>query len=742
MSGKNRIKSVLYYGAATALSSICATMAYAQDTGSSTEAVDAEKKLDTVVVSSTKRDESEQDVSISMQIVQGESLRDDGVSDLKQLSASIPGITFYQSPTIPALSMRGFASPSSNPASDQTVALYTDGIFAGRARQFQTPFFDVERIEVLRGPQGALLGKNTSTGAISIVTSAPSRDFASEIRGTLLFDRAGVDANGFVTGPLTDTLSGRVAVNYIKTTKGWLDNIATGKSDPRTDLIQARASLLWEPTANFETLARFELSDLHEHGRPAARFNGTVPLEDVIDFKRDVPGVFGVEDGTTLQNTQFSNTATLTMGDYSLVSVTGYAAYDAGNVGGGGANNPEVFGTSLFEDFEQYSQELRLLSPEDQLFSWIIGAYADTSDYQATYFPRYNVLGVFNGLGQTTFDQDAVTYSAYGTGTLNITDDLRLIGGARWTQVEKEADFSLVQIFGLPLGYTAPLYLSGDISDSSVDPSVTVEYDIFNDDIMLYAGYSKGSKGGAFQGANRQTTAATFALQPEESEGFEVGMKATYGDWLAFNIAAYELTITNLQTGQYVGNPPALINVNAGEARTRGVEWTTKAYLGDHFVVDFVGSYIDGTFLDYPGAPCTFQQQQVGCVNGSVNAKGRGFSVPPWQLSLGVLYETPLTDGTTFTVSPRIEYRSKQIIDAGFRNPNFGFQDEYAKVDFRMAIEDNEGMWEIALLGKNLFNNATTNAAFEWTFPFAATSGATTQVEPGRSVGLQFTLRN
>ncbi len=734
------MKVALFTSAATVSAPIFGQVAAAQAAPAAAAGADSEKRLDTVIVSSTKREESIQDVSISMQVVQGEGLRDDAVSDLKQLSTLVPGITFYQSPTIPALSMRGFASPSSNPASDQTVALYTDGIFAGRARQFQTPFFDVERIEVLRGPQGALLGKNTSTGAISIVTSEPSREFDAEWRGTLLLDRVGVDSNGFVTGPIADKLSGRLAYSYIKTTEGWLDNLATGKGDPRTDLKQARASLLWEPTGNFEMIAKFELSDLHEHGRPAARFDGTVPLEDVIGFERNAEGVFGEEDGTTLQNKQFSNTATWRIGDYSLVSITGYAAYDAGNVGGGGANTPEVFGTTLFEDFAQYSQELRLLSPADARLSWIIGAYADTSDYQATYFPRYNVLGIFNGLGQTDFDQDATSYSAYATGTYNVTDDLRVIGGVRWTEIEKKADFSLVQVFGLPLGYSAPLYLDGEISDTSVDPSLTVEYDVA-DTVMVYGGFSRGSKGGAFQGANRQTTADTFALEPEESEGFEIGLKSTVGDWLALNIAAYQLTITNLQTGQYVGNPPALINVNAGEARTRGVEWSAYAYLGDSFTADFIGSYIDGTYLDYPGAPCTFQQQQAGCVNGSVNAKGRGFNVAPWQASLGVTYETPFTDATTFKLAPRIEYRSRQIVDAGFRNPNFGFQDAYAKVDFRMALEDNDGAWEVAILGKNIFDKATTNAAFAWGFPFTPTQGATVQVEPARSIGIQFTLR-
>src|SRR5262249_4569561 len=145
-----------------------------------------------VTVTATKRRQSVQEVPASMNVFRGEALRKLGVSDVKQLTTTVPGVNFAQSATIPTISMRGFAGSPSNPAYDPAVTLYWDGIYAGRARQLQTPFFDVARIEVLRGSQGALLGKNASAGAISFVTQEPTQELSAGLDTTYLFEREGV----------------------------------------------------------------------------------------------------------------------------------------------------------------------------------------------------------------------------------------------------------------------------------------------------------------------------------------------------------------------------------------------------------------------------------------------------------------------------------------------------------------------------------------------------------------------
>ncbi len=745
MKLKTVLKGAVWMGAIGIHLAAIAPPSFAQDamTAVALDEDEEERRLDIVVVSATKRDESVQDVSLSMNVFGSEALEDENISDFMELSAQIPGVTFFQTPTIPALSMRGVATGANNPAADQTVALYTDGIFAGRARQFQAPFFDVERIEVLRGPQGALLGKNTAAGALSIVSANPTDELVAEGRATYLFDRQGVDASGFVSGPIASTLNGRIAVKYLKTTEGWLDNAAVGEGDPQSDVLQGRVGLEWSPFEGFTSLLKAETTSFDETGRPSGRFDATVPLKDVISFDRDAPGVFGIRDGTKVSNTQVSNTATWDIGDMQLVSVTGYAEFDADSVGGGGANNPEVFGTTLLEEFQQISQEVRLLSPSDQPFEWIVGAYVDQSKYAAENIPRYFLFGgVIDGQGHTYFDQDSDTVSVYATGSLQFTQNLRGVLGGRYTKTNKKGTFDLEQDFGLPLGYSVPLNLSGKIADSSFDPSVTLEYDL-GDNVMVYAGYSQGSKGGAFQGASRTATAETFELLPEESENYEIGFKSSFGDYLILNMSVFEMTIDNLQSGQYIGDPPTLVNVNVGKTQSRGLEWVLSAAVLENLQVDFSGTYLDAKYADYPGAPCTFAQLQDGCVNGSINAAGRGLSgQPKWSGSIGAVYSSPFAASTILTVAPRVSFRTKRNIDANIRNPNYGFQDGYAKVDLRIAVEPEDGTWEVALVGKNIFDEITANAAFGWGPPFAATAGATTWVEPGRSIGLQFAIRN
>jgi len=696
---------------------------------------------DAIIVTATKRESSVQDVPISMQVLDGASLADNNVNDIKDLASQIPGMSFQISPTVPIVALRGFGTSSNNPAYDQTVAVYQDGIFAGRARQYQAPFFDLERVEVLRGPQGALLGKNTSAGAINFISAAPTDHLQASATATYLFDRDGIDIGGHVSGPLTPTLSARLAVHYLTTTDGYVFNTATGRGDPRNNIFSGRLSLRWEPSDGVEMMTRFEYSDVVDRGTVAANFPGTVPLEDIIDYHRDYAGAFGVEDGLRLKPYQFSNTLSIDLGPVTLVSVTGYQGYKGSNASGGGTANPENFGLRQSEKWSQGSQELRLLSSPGGRFEWIAGVYGDFSDFDVDYGIRYNLFGgAFDGQGRALFAQKAYTLSAYGTGTYRIADALRAIAGVRWTHIRKKADFEVVQDFGVPFGYVPGNEISQAFSEQHFDPSLTLEYDVAPD-VMLYGGWSRGSKGGAFQATNRTVTPEQFALKPEKAEAFEVGLKSEPADWLTFNVAAFQLTFRNQQAGQYVGTPPQLINVNVGKSRSRGVEWTIGLKPSRFLSLTAVGTYLDAKYIDYPGAPCTFEQLADGCVNGTINAAGRRLAAQSkWSGNLNADFRAPLNPRLDFFLSANVEYRSRFNVDANVQNPFFGYQDGVAKLNGRVGIGGGDGGWEVALVVRNLFDTLTVNSAFPWGPPFVAGQTVVSRVDPPRSVGLQFKL--
>lgn len=715
--------------------------AAAGDAAAAADADDGANDDGEIIVTALKRSERLQDVGASILALDGEKLADQGIYDVKALSAQVPGINYIESPTIPAVQMRGFGSPSNNPASDQTVAVYSDGVSMGRARLFQAPFFDTQRIEVLRGPQGAVLGKNTAAGALSIVSASPTDTFDAGITATYLFDRDGADVNGFVSGPITDKISARAAVHYLTTTKGYLYNSGNLQFDPRENIFSGRLSVDFHPTETFNMTTRFEMSDLVYHGTAAANFPGTVPIMSVLKYIRNAPNVFGVEDGLKLKPYQLSNTANLELGDLTLVSVTGYAGFSGTSVGGGGANNPEVFGTTLIEKYKQGSQEFRLVSGSDKPLEWIAGIYGEFANYDQENIPRYNLFGgATNGQGHAYYNEDGHTFSAYATGTYNVSEALRLIGGLRYTHISKHARFEVKQDFGPAFGYVPGIVREADISEDHLDPSATIEFDV-TPDVMLYGSFQRGSKAGTFQSTNRTVTQAQFALKPEKSESFEVGVKSQVGDWLTLNVSAFQLTFNDLQSSQYVGTPPTLSVVNVGKARSKGIEYSATIKIVDELRISAVGAYTDAKFLDYPGAPCTFAQLAAGCVNGSINAAGRTLSgTPKWSGSVSADFNGHLNPSLDLFASLSVDYRSIRNVDANVQNPFFGYAEANAKLNGRIGIGSADGRWSVALVARNIFNRMTINSAIAWGAPFISTQTVAVRIDPSRSLGLQVKL--
>lgn len=699
-------------------------------------------QLKEIIVTATKRAESLQKVPMSIQAISGERLTQNNVSQIQDLYTQVPGMSLQISPTTPAVSLRGFGTAPNNPAYAQTVAIYQDGVFAGRARDFQSPFFDLARVEVLKGPQGSLLGKNTSAGALSFISALPTDTLSAQLSTTYLIDRQGVDASGFVSGPLTPTLDARLAFHVEDTTDGFVHNVATGRGDPRTDLGSVRLSFRWRPTASFENITRFEYDSLNDYGTVAANFPGTVPLTSVVSYTRNFAGAFGQEDGLKLRPYQFSNQANLDIGGVTVQSMTGLQGYSALSITGASSANPETFAVLQGETWSQVSQEIRALSPSTGRFQWVAGLYGDHSVYHTNFGLRYNLFGgLFNGDASLLYRQHEDTFSAYATGTYNVTDALKAIAGLRYTFISKDGDFRIDQLFGLPFGWDPRTRIAQSMAEAHLDPQFTLQYQV-TPAVMVYASYSQGSKGGAFQATNQTVTAAGFGLKPERADAYEVGLKSRVGGWLTFDIDVFQLKVTNLQTGQYVGTPPALVNVNVGSARSRGVEWQLTLRPIDDLTISYVGSYMHAIYLDYPGAPCTYAQLATGCVNGSVNAAGEYLPGQPKSSgSVTIDYHHPVTDRFNVFLSTEVDYRSRTNIDAGVGNPLFGYQDPYAKLNGRVGFQTADGHWEFALVARNLFDTLTVNSTFAWGPPFVAKQTVVTRVDEARSLGLQVQWR-
>lgn len=697
--------------------------------------------VEAVIVTAAKREQNLQDVPISMNVTSQEALEAFNIADIKALSMTIPSMMVLRTNSVNTITLRGFGSGPNNPGTDQTVALYLDGVYAGRARQYMAPYFDVARVEVLRGPQGALLGKNTAAGAVSIVTNKPTDTFQGAATASYLFERKGVDVFGFVSGPISETLKGRLAVKYIND-EGWVRNTATGDKDPRQDFFNIRGMLTWEPSDQFEVTAKFQYDDNKVDGRAMAGFPANLTKDQAVRLEKRTSGLFGDTDHDYQKGYHGAITATLGLGELTLESISGFEEFRSESWAAAGHADPVNFATIFREEFQQYSQEFRLLSPTGRTFEWIVGAYADSAQHGVDNTIRYaGQFLVFNLNGQMSsyFEQESDTLSAFATGTWRFTDAARLITGVRWTRVSKSGEYVFVRDFGQNFIGAAPVGpFRGDFSETHVDPSVTLQYDL-NPAIMAYIGYSEGSKGGTFQGANRSVTAATFELKPEQSTNYEVGMKVRAFDWLTFDAALYRLEFKNLQSGQYVNG--VLLTKNAGAARSQGVEIVAAADF-DRLRLDFTGAYNDAQFTDYPGAACTQAQINAGCVNGvtPVNAAGRRFAfVPRWSGRAQATYVQPVGDRMKATFTAAAYFSSTYFVDSGTFNPIIGIQKPYEKIDLRAELSDIDDRWSIAIIGKNVTDEITSSGVYGW--PFATPPLNVYTIDEPSSWALQASVR-
>ena len=702
-----------------------------------------------IVVTAQKREQSLQDVPISMAVVTGEALRSFHAKDMADIAASVPNLYVERLNAADVIYIRGFGSAPSNFAFDQSVSLYQDGIYAGRGKQFEAPFFDIERIEVLRGPQGALFGKNTPAGAISIVTANPSSRFEAGVTGVYNFDLDGAEVTGYVSGPITENLGVRLAVKALDL-GGYVPNRTTNKDDPRRKQTLARLTLQYE-NGDFDATAKLEYSRSRTKGAAIVLSTTTLPLVISKDRYAD-EWPFGFAESNNVTSYNASLTANYQIGDHTLTSISGYSAYDANRSNSYAKDVPAIYLNRIFEEFEQFSQEVRVASPAEKPLAYIVGAYFDWSDYDLDY-PRYydNLPSGLTGSNVSIFHQSAQSLSLFAQATANLSSDFRFIGSARYTRTKKRGDFETITLSGMPFG--AATTAKGSITENNVDPSLTVQYDV-TPDVMLYATYGRGSKSGGFVSNTVGTVNSTFIYRPERSTNYEAGVKAVLFDrLLTVDLALYDLTFKNLQTSVYdpTLNPPGFVTKNAASATSRGIEWSVGLRPSSWFRLSWSGAYQNAEYDDFPGASCLASQPAsvcnpaaaVGAPNNPANNNLAGYKLPfssKWSGSLQAQISAPVGDRYLLGVNGQMNYRSRFFISDN-QDPVYGIQPSYQKYDLRLQFGDQAERWHVALVGRNLTNKRTYSFAFAWPGTLSYTPSGHRYLEETRTISLEGSVR-
>lgn len=712
----------------------------------------AQSIVEEIVVTAQKREQSLQDVPISVSVMSGQVIDDFGMHRFEDLATMVPNLHIDESLGSPVIHIRGLGSGAENFAFEQSVGLFIDGIYSGRSQMFMNPLFDVAQVEVVRGPQGALFGKNTNAGAISITTRRPTDEFEASIRGGYEFEYQGHFVEGIVSGPLSDRLRGRVAART-QTEAGFMKNHFNGRDEPEEKSWMVRGTLAWDATDSVEVIAKLEASELDgKGGWFQVHHFGDDPLinlwratdpyaEDRLDLRRS---------SSTGLDPEYSDTetmnATLTVnwdiGDYTLTSISGYADLEF-------EKNVEFTGTSIGlaqslipEDSRQWSQELRLLSPTGQRFEYLAGLLYTNLDLEVGQRSHFRLP--FESITHRISHVDSESWSAYGSGTYNINDDWRVTASLRHSRETKKGR-SVHTLTGPPLAPTwLPFDLRGKRRENHTNGSLNLQWDV-NDRTMAYITYATGAKAGGFlsndsallfrilQGTN------DFEYEDEHAESIEIGLKTSFLDGRGnLNLAVFRTEFEDLQTSSYTGE--FFIIGNAAEAISRGVEADVSFVLTDNLGLTASFAYLDAEYKDYPGGQCLVGATAAsGCdpATNTQNLRGQPLvRAPEWQGSVSLDWSRPLGDRLMFGAQMNITYS-----DDYYHQPDLDpidAEDAYHKINARLALGSSDQRWEVALVGRNLNNRLVKN----WSFDTPLMPGThTSSIAPPRMVTLEATLR-
>ena len=596
-------------------------------------------KIEEVTVTAQYREQSIQDIPISISAISAEELEAANIFDAASLAANVPGFSFGEfAPGQALLSFRGVSSSDDGAGLDNSVALFLDGVYIGRNAGINFDMFDLERIEVLKGPQGTLFGRNAIGGAISVVTKKPSQEF--EGKAAVTIGNEGIlRYQGLVSGGITDTLSGKIVVNH-REHDGYVRNTLLNIDVNDEDQTSFRGQLLWENDSSKWLLS----ADAFDDDRSDA---GRVPIAGPF-FDGGVAPAFGarvgelenaapIEGFSNRESSGFSLQGDIDMGSGTLTTITAFrnveTDWEMPSIGAPIGPNlaAGVFGIDVIDDIEEeidtFSQEVRWTSNTDGNISYVVGAYfltEDTDRQEQFRLDRNTQAGVQAVIGNefTRTENETTSFALYGQAAWEINDKTTLTFGGRFSKDDREYVASATNcgasddviaaagfannahcIFagnrvGGSLAIIAETFIVAADSDfDDFSPMVSLQYRP-NENIMYFGTISTGYKSGGFAGSQGVASAASNVVDAEDVTSIEVGFKGDFLDnTLRLNATVFVSDYEDLQTvrfGPVVGSEFGTFQTtNVGSADLSGIELDFTWYLSDRFRLSGNYAYLD-----------------------------------------------------------------------------------------------------------------------------------------------------
>lgn len=659
-------------------------------TGSGTPA--ARSGNSPLVVTARRREELLIEVPISMSTFSSEDIAARGINDLRDLEFAVPNLSSsgVDNNIGTNISIRGISNDARNIGFETGVSVYVDGVFSGRPSSYNLDMLDVERIEVLRGPQGTLFGKNTIAGAINIVTRRPDDEF----RGMAEFQYGNYDqiiARTSLSGPLSESVFAGIRL-YRRERDGFQTNVFNGQDLYTEDQWGGQIQLRFRPSSSLDIMIAADILEddyipnVNElepgsFGFDQAPANRDASVDAPVFQTRDIFGL------SLTAEYVFAN-------DMALTSISGYRSTDTEFLSDDDATSLPFLTSSFIDEQEQFTQELRLTSGSDSSVDFTAGLYflwQDVTTDRLSAIPPNTIAGPFGVAVSLDANVETRSFAPFGQVDFHVTDALTITAGARYTWVDKDIDINLI---GSPAFQIIDLNTSDSRSDSALSFTFGPSYRV-NENVNLYARVARGFKAGGF---NADFVGAdTIEFDSEFVTNYEVGVKFASSDGRnQLNLAAFYMDYTDLQVirfEQFAG----FIITNAGEASIYGLELDANVEPFDGFTITGGLGYLHATFDSFEdgGGP-------------GVDFDGNRLAdAPRWTFSVAAQYEHDL--GGAGSIFARGEYSHRASTFSRASNDMNSFIDDFGLVNARIGYRTADESLGIELWARNLTNEEYIN---------------------------------
>jgi len=673
--------------------------------------------MEEVTVTAQKRAQSLQDIPVSIQAITESTIRELGATVISDLESSAPSLQTggVVGSSNQQMGIRGIVDYSRNAGIDARMGIYIDGIYQGRSYSSDQPLLGLERVEILRGPQGTLFGKNTVSGAISLVTKTPTEEFDGQVEAEL-GNHDYRKAAAYLSGPLGETVFGAISFSYDES-DGYYYNTTLEQDTGAYDRWSTRGKLRFVPSDRLEIILSGD----------AAQSNSNSPLY----VNASLPPYTTQQNFEASDEVNFWGSALTINYDldagYTFTSLTSYREADYATTYDVDITPFSIQTDNFDEDSDQFSQEFRLVSPREDRYDWVAGLYyfdADMSTTRSACFGEdlYNLLipalapfaPALSGCGNIPNAVGSESWAAYVHGNYRFSDAWELTAGIRYNDEKKDVYWeqfnepndpataaALEAATGLPLSQSPGWVFGGinydPISDSRSenDWSPTIGLNWFaGADTMLYGKYARGFKSGGYNADFMTSGLDYFEYEDESVDSWEAGLKTTLLDGtLRVNVAAFMMEFDDFQVFQFLTNSQGATTLqltNAGKATSQGVELETTWLPTDRLEFAFNVTALDAAYDRFEN-PDPTEPDFTG------NALPYA---PDWKTYVSAQYLQPLGEHGSLRFFADYAWVDDQYSDPS-NGPAFLIE-SYSLINARVSWLPVSERWELALWARNL----------------------------------------